>query len=246
MQEKYVTSSDGEKESNDKLLDLFKECPIPDDEMLKHLPLFMGRINLQNVLFFNEMYQHILGTHGIAVEFGTRFGKNLALLASLRGMYEPFVRSRKILGFDTFEGFLGTSEKDGEDAEANDFATSQGYESYLDQIMGCHEQLSPIAHIRKYEIIKGDAVSELEEYLRKHPETIVAFAFFDLNLYEPTKRCLELIQNHITKGSVLGFDQLCFDVHPGETVALNEVIGFRNQKIRRTPYSSSGSYIVID
>ena len=39
------------------------------------------------------------------MEFGVRWGQNLITLNNLRGIYEPFNHSRKIIGFDTFEGF---------------------------------------------------------------------------------------------------------------------------------------------
>ena len=54
----------------------------------------------------HELYQKILNVHGVVIEFGTRWGQNLALFESFRGMYEPYNHFRKIIGFDTFEGFL--------------------------------------------------------------------------------------------------------------------------------------------
>ena len=47
------------------------------------------------------------------MEFGVRWGQNLVTLSNLRGIYEPFNYSRKIIGFDTFEGFPSVHEKDG-------------------------------------------------------------------------------------------------------------------------------------
>ena len=47
------------------------------------------------------------------MEFGVRWGQNLSLLAAVRAMFEPFNVKRKIIGFDTFEGFVGTGAKDG-------------------------------------------------------------------------------------------------------------------------------------
>jgi len=61
----------------------------------------------------HELYQNIINVHGNIVEFGTRWGTNLALFESFRGMYEPYNYTRKIVGFDTFEGFSGIDGKDG-------------------------------------------------------------------------------------------------------------------------------------
>ena len=81
--------------------------------MLGNLPLFIKRQDLTQILFINELYQKALEVHGVVMEFGVRWGKNLALMQSLRGIYEPFNHNRRIIGFDTFEGFLDVSANDG-------------------------------------------------------------------------------------------------------------------------------------
>ena len=60
-------------------------------------------------------------------------------------------------------------------------------------------------------------------YLEKATETIVSFAFFDMDIYKPTKKCLSLIKPHLTKGSILAFDELNCDMARGVTPALKEV-----------------------
>ena len=49
------------------------------------------------------MYRKIL-------EFGTRFGHNLVVFENLRAIYEPFNKTREIVGFDTFEGYKNFTE----------------------------------------------------------------------------------------------------------------------------------------
>ncbi len=112
--------------------------------------------------------------------------------------------------------------------------------------MNYHESESPLSHIKKYEIIKGDVSITLKEYLDNNPETIIALVYFDLDIYEPTKKCHELIKPFLTKGSVIGFDQLLFKDYHGETLALKEVYGLDKYKIQRMPLNPFTSYIVID
>ena len=59
------------------------------------------------------MYKNIIDVQGIVMEFGVRWGQNLSLFSALRGIYEPYNRHRKIVGFDTFKGFPSIHEKDG-------------------------------------------------------------------------------------------------------------------------------------
>lgn len=245
-EEKYINLSQNEKTSRKELLRLFQECPIHENEILGHLPLFQGRMDIQNILLLNDLYQKILDVHGIIIEFGTRFGKNLPIFMSLRGTYEPLVRSRKIVAFDTFEGFIHVDQEDGDKAQLQDLATAKGYEAYLDQILAAHEQLSPIAHLKKYELVKGDASVELRKYLERCQETIIAMIYFDMDLFKPTKECLEIVKDYVTKGTIIAFDQLCYENFPGETQAVREVFGLSRYAIKRTPYSSSVSYFQID
>ncbi len=241
-------TSKGEVSNREILFRLFKECPIPENELLSNLTLFIIRQDLTSILFLNDLYKKIIDVHGVIMEFGVRWGRNLALFESLRGLYEPFNHNRKIIGFDTFEGFPSVHEKDGgsEIISKGSYSTTKNYENYLQQILECHEKESPIPHIKKNSLVKGDAVAQLENYLLNNPETIISFAYFDFDIYEPTKRCLELIKDHLTKGSVIGFDELNHHDFPGETIAVKEVFGLSKYRISRSPYSSMQSFIIIE
>lgn len=240
--------SEAEKARTQSLVELFKDAPIPEDEILANLGLFINRQNLTRILWAHELYQKIMPVAGVIMEFGCRWGTNLALFESLRGMYEPYNYSRKIVGFDTFGGFTALDEKDASPAgmKPGDYAVSQGYEKYLEKILDCHELDAPISHIKKYQIVKGDAPHCLEKYLKDNPETIIALAYFDMDMYEPTKQCLELIKDRLTRGSVIGFDELVSADFPGETVALREVLGLDKYKIIRDQRNSLPTYVVIE
>ena len=101
-------------------------------------------------------------------------------------------------------------------------------------------------HIKKYELVKGDAAVKIREYLERHPETVIALAYFDLQLYEPTKKCLEAIRPHLTRGSVIAMDEINCQEFPGETLALQEVWGLNKIKITRSQFLPDRSYIVFD
>jgi len=207
-------SSQQEKALRNSFFELFKLCPIPDEELLSNLGLFLNRQILSRILFMHELYLKILDVHGIIIELGVRWGQNLTLFESFRGMYEPYNHNRKIVGFDTFAGFPSIHPKDGQQEilVPGAYSTTEGYEEYLNKVLHYHEQESPISHIKKYELIKGDAVVTIKRYFEENPETIVALAYFDLDLYQPTKVCLEVIKEHLTKGSILGFDELNFTI----------------------------------
>ncbi|ACD52281.1 crotonobetainyl-CoA:carnitine CoA-transferase [Clostridium botulinum] len=241
-------SNDNEKVKRSEFIDLFKLCPIPESEVLNNLGLFINRQSLSRILFMQELYEKIINTHGIITEFGVRWGQNLSLFQSFRGMYEPFNYNRKIVGFDTFTGFVSIDEKDGNADVITEgaYSVTENYENYLEKILDYQEGESPISHIKKYELVKGDATKTIHEYLKNNPETIIALAYFDFDIYKPTKECLEAIKGHLTKGSVIGFDELNYHNFPGETLALKEVFGLDKYKIQRSILSPLQSYIVIE
>lgn len=240
-------ASKEEKENREKLLNLYRESPLPEEERPSNAALFLKRQELSKILFFNEIYREIKDIHGIIIEFGCRWGQNLITFSNLRGIHEPYNYNRKIIGFDTFEGLFGIQEADGKDpaVHAGNFNVSVGYEDYLSSLLQLHENESPLKHISKNEIIKGNAPEQLKLYLDTNPQTIIALAWFDFDIYKPTKECLELIKPYLAKGSILGFDELNDSKFPGETLALREFANLNSLRIRRNIYSGMQSYVVM-
>lgn len=241
-------SSSGEKTARNELLDLFKSAPMPDDQLMSNLGLFLNSKILARILFMHHIYQQIVNVPGVVFEFGTRWGQNLSLFSAFRGMYEPFNRHRKIVGFDTFTGFPSVAKEDGQSVmmKKGQLAVTDHYKEYLDQILDCQEKDNPLGHLKKHELRQGDATMEVEKYIKENPETIVALAYFDFDIYKPTKICLEAIKNRLVKGSVLAFDELNDPDSPGETLALMEVFGLQNVRLKRLPITSRTSYFVVE
>ena len=243
-----VLSSSSEKDIQRHFTALLKSAPLPDDELLPNLGLFLSSKAFARLLFFYEIYQKILHSHGVIIECGVRWGQTLSILSALRGSLEPYNRHRHIIGFDTFEGFKGIGEQDGKLCQSKDgsFSVGAGYEDYLAQILTVQEQLNPMSHLKRFDLIKGDAVETVPRYFKEHPETIVSLAIFDFDIYKPTKAALQAIKPHLCKGSVLVFDELSDPFFPGETVALDEVFGLNHVRVRRLPMAARISYLEIE
>jgi len=234
------------KQAHAELTQLMLDCPIPDHEKVNNLGLLMKRQALTRLFYMYELYQKIIPVHGIIAEFGVRWGQNLALFQNFRGMLEPFNYNRRIVGFDTFSGFPSVHDNDLSHAKKGGMNVTENYQEYLESLLTCHAKFNPIPNIKKHELIKGDATKTFKAYLKNHPETIIAFAYFDFDIYEPTKICLELCKDRFTKGSIIGFDEINNPNWPGETVALKEVLGLDRYHIQRIPYMPTSSFIVIE
>jgi hypothetical protein len=248
MKQRPTSASDGIKNLRKDFAALLKNTPINDAEIIQNLGLYTNRHLLQKMLVLNELYQKIINVHGIIIEFGVRWGQNLALFQNFRSIYEPFNFNRKIVGFDTFSGFPSVHENDGnaEFIQKGAYSVSPDYKSHLSKILEYHEAESPYSHITKHELIEGDASDSIETYLLKNKETIIALAYFDFDIYQPTKNCLKAIQSHLTKGSILVFDELNLNEFPGETIALKEVLGLNKYAIKRFPLNPFLGYLVIE
>lgn len=231
------------------ILEAMLEAPMPKPELLRSLGLFLLPMDLKRFLFFDSIYRQIQTVPGIICEFGCRWGQNLAVLQGLRSIYEPFNPSRIIVGFDTFEGLRGVRPEDGSASVAVDgaYSVTKNYEEYLTNLLALKEvQGAALPHLQRFQVLKGDAPERLADYLTRHPETLISFAYFDMDIYEPTEKCLRLILKHLTKGSIVGFDELNYPNFPGETRAFQEVIGSTNVKLIRNPYCISEMYYVVE
>lgn len=239
--------SAAEEESSLEIERLLNSCPIPTDQLISNFALFMHPRDIARILFFNHIYSLIVDVPGIIIDFGTRWGTNMALFSSLRNIYDSINKQRIIVGFDTFEGFPNISPQDGNSSimEIGRVSVPLGYEKYLNNILELHNKIEPLGHLKKFEICIGDASDEIKKYFTRQPQTIVSLAFFDMNLYKPTKDCLEAIKPRLVKGSVVAFDELNDPTCPGETQALQEVFGLNNIKLLRFRPTSRVSYFIV-
>ncbi|MBV9142456.1 MAG: class I SAM-dependent methyltransferase [Pseudonocardiales bacterium] len=232
---------------------LFHGSPIEGHDRLEQLELYLRPQLLAHIFALSELYRKILDVHGVVLDLGTRYGRNMVTFSSLRRYYEPFNHFRRIVGFDTFSGFpessiSATDTKDGQDgslASHGMFGVPAGYRAHLSELMRVHEQDSPLSHIVRHEIREGDIETELPRYFAENPETIVALAYFDLDLYQPTKVALEQILPHTTKGTILALDEPTHPMYPGETVAFKEVLDLRRYPLHRDPHQPQPAYVVL-
>ena len=146
-----------EKKLRNNLLELFKKCPLPEEQLLSNLGLFLNSKNLSRILFMDFMYKKIVDVQGIIIEFGVRWGQNLSLFTALRGIYEPYNRHRKIVGFDTFEGFPSIHEKDGnsEMMKKGQLDLTNDYELFLGKVLENQEKDNPLSHLKSLNLLRG-------------------------------------------------------------------------------------------
>ncbi|MDR2396785.1 MAG: hypothetical protein LBD69_02960 [Puniceicoccales bacterium] len=241
-------SNEQQQEARKKLIELYKNTPLPVEQLMVNLPLYIRSSALAKLLYINELYELIIKTPGVIMEFGVWWGCNMVLFENLRNVYEPHNWTRKVVGFDTFEGYSCPAEQDGggELAFKNNYSVSKHYAKHLSALLDYMQEENVLSHIKKYELVKGDATKTIHTYLDNNPQTIIALAYFDMQLYTPTKACLKAIQPYLTKGSVIAMDELNHFEFPGETIAYKEVFELDKYKIIRSKYLPDRSYVIIE
>jgi hypothetical protein len=188
-----------------------------------------------------------LNVSGSIVECGVLHGAGLLTWAKLSSIFEPANHPRKVIGFDTFEGFPSVSAADTQgtfqDTKVGGLRGS-AFE-YVQEAVRIYDLNRPIAHIPKVELVKGDLCETGPKHIEENPHLSIAMLYLDVDLYEPTKVALETFVSRMPKGAIIVFDQFNARIFPGETRALNDVIGIRNLEIRRFPFDSYVSYAVL-
>jgi len=215
-------------------------------EKLKNFPKYVPRQDITRFLVRYEIFKKILNVTGSIVECGVLHGGGLMTFAQLSSIFEHLNHERKIIGFDTFTGFAN----DGTIHDDKDYA-KKGYlsaDSYDDLIESSrlYDLNRTLSHIPKVEIIRGDILETVPDYLQKNPHTIVSLLFLDVDLYEPTKICLEHFVPRMPKGSIIVFDEINNKSWSGETTALIEQLGINNLRLQRFSFDTKISYAILE
>ena len=220
-------------------------------EKLQNFPKYVPEKNLISFLSKSELFKKIINIHGAIIEGGVLFGGSTMAWAHFSSIYEPINLTRKIVGFDTFEGFPGFHRKDatgefggkkGEFNKAGDWS-SKSYDD-LHESIRLFDMLRFKNHHKKVELVKGNFVETGKKYLKDNPHLVIALLYLDFDIYEPTKVALDLFYKRIPKGGNIAFDQLNYKVTPGDTIATLESIGLGSHKIQRFYWDPLLSYII--
>jgi hypothetical protein len=226
---------------------------IPDEHKINNLGLFLKSGSLSHILFCNEAYELIKDVPGVIMEFGVWYGNNQILFENLRAIHEPFNKLRKIIGFDTFNGYP-EDEKNENDIKAinkgyldKEIYDIGNYTDYLKKIIEFHEDNNILPHKKKNEIVIGKVEDTLLNYLDKNKSTVIALIYLDLALYKSTCYVLENLLPFLVKGSIIIFDEFNHPEIIGDTLAFREIIVKNNinYEIKLSKFMREKTFLII-
>ena len=249
-------STDKELEYKREMDSFFKNSSGTYLEKLENFAKYVPRQRIAYFLAKYEMFKKVLDVQGVIVECGVYLGGGLMTFAQLSAILEPYNRQRKIIGFDTFEGFRELSKKDLTLSKIQQkppvykkekgLSISLGEFNELEKAIELFDKNRFMSHLQKVFLVKGDASKTIPLYLKKNPHTVISLLYLDFDLYRPTKTALELLLPRIPKGGIVVFDELNTEIYPGETRAVMEMVGIHNLRIQRFPFEPNVSYAVIE
>jgi hypothetical protein len=248
---RHTGSTDLQLEFRNKLWDAFRHAPLSEADLERSLGLFIRGSTLARFLATSDAYRRIVNLPGHIFDLGCWRGQGAVLCENLRAIYEPFNKRRRIVCFDTFEGYTQPGDRDrpSETFHASTYAVGKPYAAFLRNLLEMHEGNNAMPHLRGlHRVVEGDASKSVAEYLDKYPATLVALAFFDLGLYAPTRDVLaRLLFGHtLAPGAVLVFYQLTADDElPGDAIAFKEMIGARKFSLEKSVFYPSMSLVTL-
>ncbi len=220
----------------------------PAYDRIANFPVFASRQKMTRLLEAYELYKLAQNVPGCFLECGVAAGGFLMALAHFCAIFEGYHYTRRIIGFDTFEGFPSISKQDMSSGAKHMKPGGLKFESYdiLKEAIALYDGNRTLGHIPKVELVKGDISKTLPTYLKKDPSVIVGLLHLDVDLYKPTKDTLNLLKDRIPKGGVIVFDEPNHKDYPGETIAIMETLGIGNIALRRLPFSPMAAYAIKD
>ena len=222
--------------------------PLSGVEKMKNFAKYITRQDLSYFLLRYELFRKVLNIHGSVLECGVFLGGGLMSFAQCSAILEPINHQRRIIGFDTFEGFPSLCEKDGGQTSIHKHEGGMRSDAYADiqESIRLFDKNRFISHIPKVELVRGDAISTIPAYIESNPHLVVSLLYLDFDLYEPTLVALRNFLPRMPKGAIVGFDELNADDWPGETLAVLEEVGLRSLRIERFPFDSCRCYAVLE
>lgn len=211
------------------------------EDKIEVFPKYVRRQTLTHYLARYDIFKKIINVKGSIIECGVCAGGGLMTWAKLSSILEPINLTRRIYGFDTFEGFPSISEKDIGSCVGQ--MCSDSYDE-LKELIKIYNSNRPLGHIKKVYLIKGDANKTIPQFIEKNPSISVSLMFLDFELYEPTKTAIEYFYPRIPKGGTIIIGSLDNSERPGEGIAVMEQLGIGNLRLQRIEYEPYWSYVV--
>jgi len=105
------------------------------------------------------------------------------------------------------------------------------------------EKSLALKKLGNYELVRGDILRTLPDYLERNPQLKVALLHIDTDIYEPAKAGLELLWDRVVRGGLLVLDD--YGTEFGGTKAVDEFLRDRNVLVQKLPQSHASPAFIV-
>ena len=214
-------------------------------DKLNSLSRYKSRQNFAKDICYYELIKMTKNVLGNIIECGVYFGNSLMNYANYSVSIEPYNYQCKIIGFDTFSGGIGLTQKDKNNYSFERKEGEYKANSYEDLMRSIEifNMDRPIDNIDKVKLVKGDIRKSSIQYIKENPQTIIRILSLTMNYYEPTLIALENFYPRISKGGIVVINGLNYA--SGATQALNDYLGLKNIELKAFDFYPNITYFKV-
>ncbi len=208
------------------------------EKNIENFPKYIKKQNITRFLSLYEIFKKIINVKGSIIECGVNQGYGLMSWAKFSSVLEPNNLTRRIYGFDTFEGFPQIADEDISKSSSHVKAGDLSANSYeeLKKLIKIYDTTRFLGHIQKVFLQKGDAIKTIPKFLEDNPHVVVSLLFLDFDLFKPTKIALDYFVPRMPRGAIIAFDELDNPLWPGETQAMLEFFAKNKLELKRLTF----------
>jgi len=206
-----------------------------------NFPAFVRRREMARLVSHYELFKTVIDLPGCIVELGVGRGGSLLTWAKLLETFCPADRSRKVFGFDHFQGVVDFVEADGKLTGGASHKVMGGFQTPAEpirQLIELSNDDNILAGVERVRLVEGDVLETLPKFLDDNPGLKISLLHFDVDLYKPTQFALKKLYPLVVTGGVIVLDEYGLIPWQGETRAVDEYFSSfpKRPTIQKHPY----------
>jgi hypothetical protein len=184
-----------------------------------------------------ELFKRVMEMPGDIVEGGVLKGAGVLYWAKLIQIFNPMSR-RKVIGFDTFEGYPEDTSKEHDQETARAFTAEQIAEQEMVSVDRIMSAAKAQGLEKRIELVKGDASQTIPQYVADNPGFRISLLNLDFVLYDPTLAAMKELYPRVLPGGIVVLDEYAV-ADKGESDAVDEVLAGQGVELMNYGWAKS-------